>query len=125
MAHEGKSNGLAANTGGNDTVAAYARAHPGEFYFGANEITDHADARAEIEKYLKLGAVIIGEQKFGVECDSKESAILYDLAAEYRVPILLHFQHGTYNKGYERLPKMPSEPGPPARAECLRCAIST
>ncbi len=104
--HEGKSNGLAAGTGGNDTVVAFARAHPGEFYFGANEITDHADARAEIEKYLKLGALIIGEQKFSVECDSKESEILYDLAADYRVPILLHFQHATYNKGYERLPKM-------------------
>jgi hypothetical protein len=53
-----------------------------------------------------MGAVIIGEQKFSVECDSQESQILYALAAEYHVPILLHFQHGTYNMGFERLHTM-------------------
>ncbi|HSH95859.1 MAG TPA: hypothetical protein VK968_17065, partial [Roseimicrobium sp.] len=89
--HEGKSNGLAAGTGGNDTVIAFAKEHPGEFYFGANEVTDLPEARGEIEKYLKQGAIIIGEQKFNVEADSKESEILYKLAEEYRVPILLHF----------------------------------
>jgi predicted TIM-barrel fold metal-dependent hydrolase len=46
--------------------------------------------------------VIIGEQKFSVELDSKESRAMYDLAAEYGVPILLHFQQGAYNLGYER-----------------------
>lgn len=104
--HDGKSIGLAAGTGGNQTVLEMARAYPKEFLFGANEITDLPEARHEIEKYLKLGAVIIGEQKFGVECDSAESQILYQLAEEYRVPILLHFQHGTYNLGFERLYKM-------------------
>lgn len=62
--------------------------------------------RAEIEKYLKQGGVIIGEQKFTVECDSCESQILYSLAADYGVPILLHFQHGTYNLGFDRFHKM-------------------
>ncbi len=104
--HKGKSNGLAARCGGNDTCMAIAKAHPGEFFFGANEVTDEADAPAEIEKYLKLGAVIIGEQKFCVECDSAESQRLYELAADYAVPILLHFQHKTYNLGYDRLPAM-------------------
>ena len=73
----------------------HAREHPGEFLFGANEVTDLPEATYEIEKYLKLGGVIIGEQKFSVECDSRESQRLYELAAERRVPILLHFQHGT------------------------------
>ncbi|MGE3779718.1 MAG: hypothetical protein AB7F89_21195, partial [Pirellulaceae bacterium] len=61
--HGGKSNGLAARAGGNETVIAIAKAHPKEFLFGANEVTDLPAAREEIEKYLKLGAVVIGEQK--------------------------------------------------------------
>jgi predicted TIM-barrel fold metal-dependent hydrolase len=104
--HEGKSFGLAARAGGNETVLAVARVYPGEFLFGANEVTDLPGARSEIEKYLKLGAVIIAEQKFGVECDSPESRRLYELAGEYRVPILLHFQHNTYNLGFERFHTM-------------------
>ena len=105
--NEGKYNGLGGvRAGGNESVMEMARLHPDEFYFGANEVTDLPEARAEIEKYLKLGAVIIAEQKFTVECDSRESRILYDLAADYQVPILLHFQHGTYNLGFERFDKM-------------------
>jgi predicted TIM-barrel fold metal-dependent hydrolase len=104
---DGKNNGLGGvRAGGNDSVVEMARRHPGEFYFGANEVTDLPEARTEVEKYLKLGAVIIGEQKFGVPCDSRESQILYELAAEYRVPILLHFQHGTYNLDFDRLGTM-------------------
>jgi len=105
--NDGKYNGLGGvRAGGNESCLEMARLHPQAFACGANEVTDLPEARTEIEKYLKLGAVIIGEQKFTVECDSRESRILYDLAADYRVPILLHFQHGTYNLGYERLGKM-------------------
>jgi len=104
--HAGKSNGLAAKCGGNDTGLEFSKAHPGEFLFGANEVTDHPEARAEIEKYLKLGAKIIAEQKFGVECDSPHSEDIARLAQDYNVPVLLHFQHGTYNLGYERFHRM-------------------
>ena len=104
---EGKHNFLGGvGAGGNETALTAARQNPKEFLFGANEVTDLPEARAEIAKYLDLGAIIIGEQKFGVECDSVESQILYKLAGEYRVPILMHFQHGTYNLGFERLHKM-------------------
>lgn len=104
---DGKHNALGGvGAGGNETALTMSRQHPKEFFFGANEVTDLPEARAEIAKYLDNGAIIIGEQKFGVECDSAESQILYKLAAEYRVPILMHFQHGTYNLGFERLHKM-------------------
>ena len=104
---DGKHNGLGGvGAGGNETALTMARQYPKEFYFGANEVTDLPDARVEIARYLDLGAVIIGEQKFGVECDSAESQILYALAAEYGVPILMHFQHETYNLGFERLHTM-------------------
>jgi predicted TIM-barrel fold metal-dependent hydrolase len=104
--HQGKSNGLAARTGGNQTCVAVAQAHPGEFRFGANEVTDLPEAPAEIEKYLRRGAVLIAEQKFNVDCDSPASEALYRLAADFKVPILLHFQHDTYNKGFERFHKV-------------------
>ena len=100
--HGGKSNGLAARCGGNESVMAFAEAYPGEFHFGANEVTDLENARAEVERCLKLGAKVIGEQKFGVPCDSPESESLYRLAEEYGVPVLLHFQHDMYNLGIDR-----------------------
>ncbi|MBI3881474.1 MAG: amidohydrolase family protein [Verrucomicrobia bacterium] len=104
--HMGKSNGLAAKTGGNQWCADFSYAHPNEFVFFANEVTDHELARKHCETFLIKGARGIGEQKFGVECDSKESQVLYELAAKYAVPVLLHFQEGTYNSGFKRLPKM-------------------
>ncbi len=99
--HDGKSNGLAARTGGNDSVMKVAKENA-QFVFGANEVTDLGGAPTEIERYLRLGAKVIGEQKFGVECDSPESERIYALAEKYGVPVLLHFQHGTYNLGLER-----------------------
>lgn len=102
----GRSNGLAAKVAGNEEAMRIAKGNPGRFYFGANEVTDLDNARQVIEKYLKLGAVIIGEQKFDVEADSEKSQDVYRLAAEYKVPILLHFQHRTYNRGFERFHKM-------------------
>lgn len=104
--HNGKSNGLAARCTGNEAAVEFAKAHQGEFLFGANEVTDLPEAKGEIEKHLKLGAKLIAEQKFGVQCDSPESERLFALAADYGVPILMHFQEGTYNSGFKRLPAM-------------------
>jgi len=104
--HNGKSNGLAAKCLGNESVLAIAKQFPGEFVFGANETTDLPEARQELEKYLKLGAVVIAEQKFGVDCDSKPSQMIAELAQEYKVPVLLHFQFEMYNLHFERFHTM-------------------
>ena len=104
--HDGVSNGLQAKCLGNEACYQLAKAHPKEFLFGANEVPDLPDAIQEIEKYLKLGGVVIGEQKFGVECDSPEMQKVYQLAAEYRVPVLMHWQYKMYNYGFERFYKM-------------------
>jgi predicted TIM-barrel fold metal-dependent hydrolase len=104
--HDGVSNGLQARCLGNEVCYRFAQEHPKEYLFGANEVPDLPDATREIEKYLKLGAVVIAEQKFGVECDSPEMQKLYELAAEYRVPILMHWQVKMYNYGFERFYKM-------------------
>jgi predicted TIM-barrel fold metal-dependent hydrolase len=104
--HEGVSNGLQAKCGGNDYCYQFAKAHPKRFYFAANEVPDVPEASREIEKYLKLGAVMIAEQKFGVECDSPQMQRIYQLAADYHVPVLMHWQVKMYNYGFERFYKM-------------------
>jgi predicted TIM-barrel fold metal-dependent hydrolase len=102
---DGKANGLAARTGGNDTVMKIARKYPGEYLFGANEVPDLPGMQKELAKYLKAGAVIIGEQKFKVPCDSKFVWAVAEVAQEFGVPMLLHFQHNTYNLGIENFHK--------------------
>jgi predicted TIM-barrel fold metal-dependent hydrolase len=104
--HEGASNGLEAKCGGNAACRRFAETYPKEFLFGANEVPDVPGATDEIEKYLKLGAVVIGEQKFGVECDSAAMQDIYRLAAEHRVPILMHWQYKRFNYGFERFYRM-------------------
>ena len=104
--HEGVSNGLQAKCLGNEACYQFTKAHPKEFRFAANEVPDVERATAEIEKYLKLGAVAIAEQKFGVECDSPPMQKIYQLAQAYHVPVLMHWQVGMYNYGFERFHKM-------------------
>ena len=104
--HFGTSNGLAAACGGNETVVKVAREHPKRYVFFANEVTDLPEARKEIEKYLKMGALGIGEQKFSIDVESPGSHIIADLAGEYRVPILLHFQYDYYNINFDRFYKV-------------------
>lgn len=98
----GRLYGLAAQCGGNQTVVEVAHEHSGEYLFFANEITDDPGARAEIRKYLNKGAIGIGEQKFEVAADSVDMNRIAELAQEFRVPMLLHFQEGTYNNGLDR-----------------------
>jgi predicted TIM-barrel fold metal-dependent hydrolase len=104
--HQGFSNGLEGTCTGNAACAGLAETHRELFWFASNEVPDLEDARATIEAYLKKGAVAIAEQKFGVECDSPQMQDLYRLAADYRVPILMHWQYGTYNYGYDRFGRM-------------------
>ena len=102
----GRLYGLAAQCGGNQTVVDLAGEHPKDYVYFANEVSDLPEAREEIEKYLKRGARGIGEQKFHVEVDSAAMEIIYKIAAEHQVPVLMHFQHDTYNMGIERMPRI-------------------
>ncbi len=104
--HDGTTNGLEAQCAGNEACYRFAQAHPQAYSFGANEVPDAPEATKEIEKYLKLGAVIIAEQKFAVECDSPEMQRIYQLASDYGVPVLMHWQYQRYNFGFERFHKM-------------------
>jgi len=104
--HDGVSNGLQAECLGNEPCRQFARAHPSGFRFGANEVPDIEGATREIDRYLKLGGVLIAEQKFGVECDSAEMQRIFEVAQAHRVPVLMHWQFQMYNYGFERFYKM-------------------
>lgn len=93
-------------SGENEPARQFSLARPGEFLFFANEVTDHPEATKVIEKHLKLGAIGIGEQKFRIDCDSPGSIRIAELAREYNVPVILHFEHELYNKHIERFGKV-------------------
>jgi predicted TIM-barrel fold metal-dependent hydrolase len=104
--HDGVSNGLQAEALGNEACYRFALAHKAGYRMGANEVPDVQDATTEIERYLKRGAILIAELKFGVECDSPEMQRIYQLAQAHQVPVLMHWQYKTYNYGFERFHKM-------------------
>ena len=102
----GSKYGLAVGAGGNESVLALARRYPDQFLFFANEVPDLSGARRELEQYLRMGAIGIGEQKFTVECDSPAIHMVAEVADEFSVPVLMHFQHETYNMGIQRFHKV-------------------
>jgi predicted TIM-barrel fold metal-dependent hydrolase len=104
--HGGLANGLQADARGNEACDQFVQAHRHAFRFGANDVPDLDGATREIERYLKRGAVVIAEQKFGVECDSAQMQKIYALANAYDVPVLMHWQFKMYNYGFERFHKM-------------------
>lgn len=104
--HYSFSNGLQAYCGGNKSCYDFAQANTDSFLFAANEVPDLPGAVKEIEKYLKLGAKMIGELKFGVACDSPGMRKIYQLAADYNVPVLMHWKYEIYNFGFPRFYKM-------------------
>lgn len=104
--------GLAAGAGRNEICYRLTRKYPKKFLFFANEAPEPDNTKAEIEKYLKLGAIGIGEQKFPVDADSAHVHLIAQIAQDHKVPVLLHFEHNTYNIGFNRfyriLEKYPS-----------------
>jgi len=101
----GKWYGLDAECGGNDTVVNLSSRLKDQFVYFANEIPYLKVASTEITKYLKMGALGIGEQKFRVLADSVHLHKIAALAQEFNVPVLLHFWDGDYNMGLERFHK--------------------
>ena len=98
--------GLEVNAGGNPTVLRLARKLPRQFSFFANEVPYLNDTEREIKKFLKRGAIGIGEQKFQVDCDSFHMHRVFAVAAEFQMPVLMHFQFGKYNTSIERFHKV-------------------
>ena len=93
---------LAAGVNPYPETQAFAEKYPDRFRWFANEVTDQPDAIEVIRRQLKAGAIGIGEQKFDVACDSAATERIAALAAEFEVPVLMHFQQGSYNHDIKR-----------------------
>lgn len=98
--------GLEADCWGNDTVVNVARKSPRQYSFFANEVPYLNETEREIKKYLREGAIGIGEQKFQLDCDDPNMHRVFAIAAEFNVPVLMHFQFGKYNTSIERFHKV-------------------
>ena len=97
----GSKYGLAAQAGGNDTVVAVAKRLPREFVYFANELPDIPETKPVIERYIRMGAIGIGEQKFPVACDSQSIDGIAKIAERHHIPVLLHFEYKNYNTDFE------------------------
>ena len=105
--HGGKSNGLEAQAAGNDACHDFAKAHRRRLRLRRQRRAGpRRRARRDRPATSMRGAIVIAEQKFGVACDSPAMQEIYALARERRVPVLMHWQFGMYNDGFERFGAM-------------------
>jgi predicted TIM-barrel fold metal-dependent hydrolase len=90
-------------------VTALEALAPGRFtWFSTSDITK-PEAEAELTRAVKDGAQGFGELKFHVAADGPELRRMYALAADLRVPVLVHFQEvdhfpneGTWASGFAK-----------------------
>src|SRR5438128_9489466 len=92
-----------------DHMKALQAAAPGRFtWFNSYDVTQ-PDAEQVLTQAVKNGAQGLGEMKFHVAADGPELRRMYALAADLRVPILIHFQEvdhapneGTWSTGFAK-----------------------
>jgi predicted TIM-barrel fold metal-dependent hydrolase len=92
-----------------EQVKALQAVAPNRFiWFNSYDVTQ-PDAERVLTQAVKDGAQGFGEMKFHVAADGPELRRIYALAADLRVPILIHFQEvdhfpneGTWSTGYAR-----------------------
>ncbi len=90
-----------------DQVKALQAAAPGRFtWFNSYDVA-RPDAEQALTQAVKNGAQGFGEMKFHVAAGGPELRRMYALAADLRVPILIHFQEvdhfpneGTWSTGF-------------------------
>lgn len=90
----------------NDRAIAVAAKHPDRFVRFTNADVRESRASELIRSALKGGAIGVGELKYPVQVDGAEMRRVYDIAAELRVPVLIHFEEGGFNSGIKRLPDL-------------------
>lgn len=88
-------------------------AHPGRFMRFISADVTKADAIARMRASIKGGALGMGEVKYHVAVDGPEMRAVYELAAELKVPVTIHFQEveqfkgeGVFNTPLKKLPEM-------------------
>src|SRR5579862_7378348 len=97
---------LLPGAGSGDRAAAVMAKYPDRFVRFTNADVRTPDSSNLIRAGLKGGAIGIGELKYPVQVDGPEMSRVYDLAAEFRVAVLIHFEEGGFNSGFNRLPNL-------------------
>jgi predicted TIM-barrel fold metal-dependent hydrolase len=95
--------------GGNESCAELAKTDPAHFVLFANADSAEDNAVATLATWLDGDARGIGEQKFNVPVDGTEMRRIFDLTRERKVPVLVHFEHETYNLGIQNFSKILEE----------------
>ncbi len=98
--------GLEADASGNDRCLELVRRYPDKFTMFANEVPYDDNFAEVIEKYLKLGANGIGDQKFFVDVMGPVMEKIATVVQANGVPVLLHYQHERYNVNYGQFYKV-------------------
>jgi predicted TIM-barrel fold metal-dependent hydrolase len=92
-----------------EQVRALQATAPGRFtWFNSYDVSE-PDAEQALTQAVKNGAQGFGEMKFHVAADGPELRRIYALAADLRVPIVIHFQEvdhfpneGTWSTGFAK-----------------------
>lgn len=92
---------------------AEASKRAGHFARSVSLDPSRPDAEQALRAAIKDGAVSIGEMKHHLALDSPEMRRVYEIAAEMRVPVMMHIQifphfdgELPYNTGYDHFDKM-------------------
>lgn len=83
--------------GGNDYEYEFMKQEPGRYIRFASATAPGGDRAANVERALKNGARGIGEHRW--EGDIPFSWRILDLARDYKVPILFHFEESAFPAG--------------------------
>ncbi len=86
----------------NEVTMAFAQRDPAHWACFAREPADDTDARQKIERMLKKGAIGIGEMKETIACDAPQMLQVFELARDYDVPVLMHFEDTLWCDGFSR-----------------------
>ncbi len=99
---------LLPGAGNNSRAKLDVQEHADRFVRFTNYDVREPDAEKHLRLAVQDGAIGFGELKYPVACDGPEMLRVYALAAELRVPVLLHFQEneGHWNTGIARLPAL-------------------
>ncbi len=97
---------LLPGAGSGDRAAAVMAKYPDRFLRFTNADVRTPGSGDLIRAGLKGGAIGVGELKYPVQVDGPEMRRVYDIAAEFRVPVLIHFEEGGFNSGFNRLPAL-------------------
>jgi len=100
---------LLTRAGAGDQLRAVQAAAPGRFTWFCSADPSKPDGADALTQAVKAGARGFGEMKYHLATDGPEFQRAYALAAELRVPILIHFQEvdhfeneGTWSTGFAR-----------------------